>query len=100
MGPVWLALIFFGRESVVAFYRLRLALEGIKLKARTSGKGKTVSQGVAQIATIVFFSLAGFDVMSEQVSYWLAFSFVGVSACITVYSFRDYNRHYREAIGK
>lgn len=96
--PVWLALIFFGRESVVAFYRLRLALRRIKLKARGSGKVKTVSQGIAQIATIVLFSLAGFGVVPESTSYVVSFILVAASAGITVYSFCDYHRCYCKAI--
>jgi len=85
--PIYLVILFFGRDLMVSYVRIWLASqkEMIILAARISGKIKAVAQATAQIS-IVFFHLF----VSRNVFENIQLTLVWLAAIVTLYSLLDY----------
>ncbi len=86
--PLWMLLILVARDIGVSELRLVAQRAGITLAARTSGKLKAVSQGVAQFAAVVCHAAGGGATSPDiLLAVWLLLL---VSTCVTLWSLVDY----------
>jgi phosphatidylglycerophosphate synthase len=86
--------ILFSRDIIVAYLRIMAVQSGVTLSARQSGKIKAISQGFAQIGSVVLLiglKLGLFGSLSPYVgqAIWLFFA---ITTAVTLYSLIDYAR--------
>lgn len=85
---VYLVIMFFVRDTVVAYIRICLAASGAtnKLAARLSGKIKAVSQGIAQELLVILHMFFSGNTLAD-----VQLTIVGLAGIITLYSLCDYS---------
>jgi CDP-diacylglycerol--glycerol-3-phosphate 3-phosphatidyltransferase len=87
-AQLWMLLVFFYRDSIVAWVRTIAATKSVIVSSRTSGKIKAWFQGVTIIAIVSLATL----------NYWIpvahinsiSFAMMTVTAVVTAYSGVDY----------
>ena len=89
---VWLVVVIFARDIVVAYVRTLSQQVGVTMSARRSGKIKAAVQAFAQFATVALFAAAemGFAVPAAEIAFWL----LAAAAAMTAYSGYDYVRGF------
>ena len=96
--PVFLVVLIFYRDTLVAYTRTFAASTGVVLAARFSGKLKAVVQG---IGIIVFLTLRAASFFRESLTMYRPLAFYGVMVpivIVTVWSAFDYVISNRAAI--
>lgn len=98
--PLWMFLIFFTRDFVVAYIRTHLSHYGVVLGARTIGKAKSVCQGVAapvvvlmKILATVWTSTVARDALSA-----VSFTFLFIGVLVTLFSLWVYGLEWHERV--
>ena len=102
--PLWLALFFFYRDSIISTLRTVCALRGVALAARLSGKVKAVVQALAALFILVLmipYSLGMIDLaFLRAVSMYT----IGTAVIYTIFSGVEYiiaNHIYiKKALGR
>ena len=95
--PIALVLIFFYRDFLVSTLRTLCALKGVALAARSSGKIKTILQGVAAFLIVFSMVLYSFELLSLDKLQNLSLIAASIAAIYTAISSVDYfyaNRIY------
>lgn len=88
LAPLWLLLLLYYREAVVATLRVIAATKGLVVGARLSGKAKSVVLGGSAAFTIFFLLLAHYwpEVPVKNIATGLC----ALSGAVVAYSFGDY----------
>lgn len=95
--PLWVALIFFYRDSVIATLRTICALKGFALAARISGKVKAIIQAFSAFCIIILMVSENFGILSLEYLTTVSTLLALTAAVYTLYSGFDYlfaNRSY------
>jgi CDP-diacylglycerol--glycerol-3-phosphate 3-phosphatidyltransferase len=95
--PLYLVLIFLYRDLLVTTLRTFCAVRGYALAARTSGKIKTVLQGVVSIAILALMIPYAWDLLSLATLRAVSISLMSIASAYSVFSAVDYfyaNRHF------
>ncbi|PCJ17427.1 MAG: CDP-diacylglycerol--glycerol-3-phosphate 3-phosphatidyltransferase [Candidatus Cloacimonadota bacterium] len=95
---IWMILIFFYRDSMVATLRIIAASKKIILGARTSGKIKAVVQAISIFGILITLLLKHYNI-ELPISYNQSIdSFMIVAVAITIYSLWDYLYFNKEVL--
>lgn len=95
--PLMLVLVFLYREFIISTLRTLCALRGVALGARTSGKVKTVMQGIVAFLIVLLMIPYSMGYLSLELFQQISRSAVTVAAVYTLISAFDYfysNRSY------
>lgn len=92
-GQLWMLLVLFLRDIVVAYLRSFAAAHGVVMSARSSGKIKAGAQAAAQWAVLLGIiasrsASAGPPQGTEQVVFWAGFSVTLVAGLAYLVAFR------------
>ena len=98
--PLMLVLVFLYREFIISTLRTLCALRGVALGARTSGKVKTVLQGVVAFLIVILMIPYSQGYLSIELFQQISRSAVTVSAVYTLISAFDYFYSNRSYISK
>lgn len=96
--PLLLVFMFIYRDSIISILRTICALKGIALGARTSGKLKAITQGVAAFSILillVFYAKGALSLEALKMgSFWIALT----AAIYTLISGIEYLLHHKKMI--
>jgi CDP-diacylglycerol---glycerol-3-phosphate 3-phosphatidyltransferase len=103
--PLWMMVVMFARDIVVAYLRVFAGLYDVVLAARVSGKVKAVVQATAQIALVCFAILHHYGVGEMLFDAPLpmdhiAFVLLLIATLVTAWSAWDYGQHVLGTIAK
>lgn len=94
---IWVPLVFFWRDFIVAYFRVMAGIRGRVLGARMSGKYKTFFQIVFQYSFIVFAYVEMTDLIQNLILLKAVWTIFGIAMCLaigqTLWSFVDYLMH-------
>lgn len=94
LAPVWLIVVFFYRDVLVAIVRVFAMREGVVVSARTSGKHKAWVQAVCIFAVLAILILQKKSVLPPAIllpfHIDLITAILGLAAIVTVWSGVDY----------
>lgn len=96
--PFFLVLIFFYRELFVYGLRILLAIKGKVLSARSSGKIKTVLQGIGSFVIMLMQLFYLLDYLSFATFHKWAIGLMSAIAIYTIYSLFEYFYCHRSEI--
>ena len=90
---LWMVVLIFYREFIVAYIRVAVARSGVVLAARLSGKMKALTQGIAILAILILIVLTPSDdpvrvEATRTTAHWL----MGLVVLVTLWSGVDYVR--------
>lgn len=88
--PIPWVFVFLYRDSIISILRTMCALKGVALAARTSGKIKTILQGAAAIAIVLFMIPYSLGYITPFTLHTAANWIVGITAIYTVFSGIEY----------
>lgn len=95
---IWMILVFFYRDSMVATLRIIAASKKIILGARTSGKVKAIVQAISIFGILITLLLKQYQI-ELPVSYDTSItSFMMIAVVITIYSLWDYLYFNKEVL--
>lgn len=86
------------RELTIYFIRENLALQGIELGARKSGKLKTVFYIIAEFIFMLYLLIVSLSGASSPLAVWawdLVWSSIFVAFCFMLYSWCDYVLYFK-----
>jgi len=83
--PLWMMFVFFVRDMAIAYMRAFLAVEGIILGARTSGKFKAMSQAFATGVGTLFMLLSCQEELKENPELMVSILSVSILIIIAIY---------------
>ena len=87
---LWMVVLIFYREFIVAYIRVAVARSGIVLAVRLSGKLKAVTQGVAILAILILILMT--PPVRVQTTWTIAHGLMGLVVLVTLWSGVDYVR--------
>jgi len=90
---LWMVVLIFYREFIVAYIRVAVARSGVVLAARLSGKMKALTQGIVILAILVLIVWTPLDdregiEAAKRTAKWL----MGLVVLVTLWSGADYLR--------
>lgn len=99
LAPLWIVIIFFYRDIMVAYLRSFLASKGVVMGARASGKIKAFAQGAAILGVILV--TIGHHYGFEKYDYvFVSQLMVSVAALVTLWSGLDYLIGFQKAMSE
>jgi CDP-diacylglycerol---glycerol-3-phosphate 3-phosphatidyltransferase len=86
--PIWILLVMLWRDIGVAWLRVVAETSKGTLGARTSGKWKAITQGVAQLLVVLAYAVYN-PALPPDIAYWLWGALI-LTTIVTAYSLVDY----------